>query len=145
MLHRGCNTCRNPLGSFSLRTSRQYSIMPVVCRSFMVQCVIWSRTIWSEWKTEVNQNRHGIKRLRSSAGRCCVCRELFHGSVSPRKSDFICKFTHKQEQNYIWLEVTTSWWKGRKAQSTVTVLLDCMFTLLTPTLHFKSFLVYRVL
>ena len=39
-------TCRNPLGSFSLMTSRQYSISPVVWRSFTVQCEIWSRTTW---------------------------------------------------------------------------------------------------
>lgn len=57
---RGCDTCRNPLGSFSLRTSRQYSIMPVVCRSFMVQCVIWSRTIWNGCKREVKQAVHGL-------------------------------------------------------------------------------------
>lgn len=44
----GSDTWRNPLGSFSLRTSRQYSIMPVVWRSFMVQWVIWSRTTWSQ-------------------------------------------------------------------------------------------------
>lgn len=56
----GSDTCRNPLGSFSLRTSKQYSIMPVVWRSFMVQCVIWSRTIWNECEREVRQTRHGV-------------------------------------------------------------------------------------
>lgn len=30
-------TCRKPLGSFSLMTSRQYSIRPVVWRSLTVQ------------------------------------------------------------------------------------------------------------
>lgn len=40
------HTWRNPLGSFSLRISRQNSIIPVVWRSFMVQWVIWSRTTW---------------------------------------------------------------------------------------------------
>lgn len=59
-IRRGSDTCRNPLGSFSLRTSRQYSIMPVVWRSFMVQCVIWSRTIWNECEREVRQTRHGV-------------------------------------------------------------------------------------
>lgn len=37
---RGGITRRKPLGSFSLITSKQYSIIPVVCRSFIVQWVI---------------------------------------------------------------------------------------------------------
>lgn len=41
-------TCRNPAGSFSLITSRQYSISPVDWRSFNVQWLIWSQTICSE-------------------------------------------------------------------------------------------------
>lgn len=38
-------TCRKPAGSFSLITSRQYSISPVDWRSFSVQWLIWSQTI----------------------------------------------------------------------------------------------------
>lgn len=41
-------TCRKPLGSFSLMTSMQYSISPVVWRSFTVQWEIWSRTTWEQ-------------------------------------------------------------------------------------------------
>lgn len=41
-------TCRNPAGSFSLITSRQYSISPVDWRSFNVQWLIWSQTICRE-------------------------------------------------------------------------------------------------
>lgn len=54
-------TCRKPLGSFSLMTSMQYSISPVVWRSFTVQWEIWSRTTWEQ--TE-GYKRSGSRRYR---------------------------------------------------------------------------------
>lgn len=61
-------TCRNPLGSFSLMTSRQYSISPVVWRSFTVQCEIWSRTTWREKNINKRGRKEGEERRNSNEG-----------------------------------------------------------------------------
>lgn len=73
-------TCRNPLGSFSLITSRQNSIIPVVCRSFMVQWVIWSFTVWNREEMDIVsshtyslRNRHSIKHMLTVMNSCCEC------------------------------------------------------------------------
>lgn len=61
-------TCRKPLGSFSLMTSRQYSINPVVWRSFTVQWEIWSRTTWK--KVAKTEHLHNKTRHFSVAAAC---------------------------------------------------------------------------
>lgn len=53
---KGSVTCRKPLGSFSLITSRQYSISPVVCLNFTVQWDIWSRTTWDKMRKKEKEN-----------------------------------------------------------------------------------------
>lgn len=61
-------TCRKPLGSFSLMTSRQYSIKPVVWRSFTVQWEIWSRTTWVKGGGDAAEPFHNKTRHVFSGG-----------------------------------------------------------------------------
>lgn len=57
---KGSVTCKKPLGSFSLITSRQYSISPVVCLNFTVQWDIWSRTTWDKRRKKEKENESMI-------------------------------------------------------------------------------------
>lgn len=101
-----------------------------------------SEQLWSRWRRGLfHRNMTALTWQQQLLSLALF--HLFRSTCSPHGHQTQSASSHMSGSKIrLWLDVISRWLKENKAQSTVTVLLDCIFTLLTPALHLNKSLVY---